>query len=95
NDISILKKYNEVSNILIPSYKDNLITDIQSINKIVDILGKEKVLLDCNYNLYDIENIKNKTNIINFSFANSIRIDKSPFNKIDEYKLNSLMKKIK
>lgn len=92
---TLLKKYSGVTSVLTSGGPGKVSENIDNVVQIVNnTLGKEKTLLGSGLNLENIEGIKNISNAINFHFGTAVRVNNSPFDKIDELKLTTLVKKL-
>ncbi|MGL6105737.1 copper homeostasis protein CutC, partial [Romboutsia sp.] len=95
NNTKLLREYSQITSVLTSGgpgkVPDNMDTVVEIVN---NTLGKEKTLLGSGLNLENIEAIKKASNAVNFHFGTAVRVNNSPFERIDEEKLTSLVKKL-
>lgn len=93
--ISILNKYEQITNTLTSAGKTPIGDNIEIINQMIDSSKNINILLGGGLNFDNIEKIKSSTKATDFHFGTAVRIEKSPFKGIDEDKLKKLVKIIK
>ncbi|MDB8791404.1 copper homeostasis protein CutC [Romboutsia sp. 1001216sp1] len=90
----ILNKYN-ITNILTAGGTKRIDYNIEKIKSMIEVSKDINILLGGGLNFENINTIKESTNATDYHFGTAIRIDNSPFGRIDENKLKELIKIIK
>lgn len=90
----ILNKYN-ITNILTAGGTKLIDYNIEKIKSMIEVSKDINILLGGGLNFKNINTIKESTNATDYHFGTAIRIDNSPFSRIDENKLKELIKIIK
>lgn len=90
----ILNKYN-ITNILTAGGTKRIDYNIEQIKSMIAVSKDINILLGGGLNFENINKIKESTNATDYHFGTAIRIDNSPFSRIDEDKLKELIKMIK
>ena len=90
----ILNKYN-ITNILTAGGTKCIDYNIEKIKSMIEVSKDINILLGGGLNFENINTIKELTNATDYHFGTAIRIDNSPFGRIDENKLKELIKIIK
>ncbi|CEI71940.1 MULTISPECIES: copper homeostasis protein CutC [Romboutsia] len=90
----ILNKYN-ITNILTAGGTKRIDYNIEKIKSMIEVSKDINILLGGGLNFENINTIKELTNATDYHFGTAIRIDNSPFGRIDENKLKELIKIIK
>lgn len=91
NSIEILNKYDKITNVLTSGGHGNIINNIDMINKMTMKADNIKMLVGGGLNFDNIEYILKNTKNTDFHFGTAVRVDKNPFDKIDEVKLKRLV----
>lgn len=91
NSVNILKNYNRITNILTSGGKGNIIDNLDIINDMINKSKNIKILIGGGLNFDNILKIKDISNGKDYHFGTAVRVDKSPFEKIDETKLKKLV----
>lgn len=89
--VSILNKYNNITNILTAGGVKNILENTDDIKSMIKI-SNANILLGGGLNFDNIKKIKDLTDAKNFHFGTAVRVDKSPFGEIDTNKLTKLVK---
>lgn len=89
--VSILNKYNNITNILTAGGVKNILENTDDIKSMIKI-SNANILLGGGLNFDNIKKIKDLTHAKNFHFGTAVRVDKSPFGEIDTNKLTKLVK---
>lgn len=89
--ISVLNKHKKITNILTSGGKNNISSNIDIINNLIEKSTNINILLGGGLNFDNIEFIKDSVNTKHFHFGTAVRFDKSPFLEIDELKLKKLV----
>ena len=89
--LDVLNKYEKITSILTSGGKNNISSNINIINNLVDKSNDINILLGGGINFENIDYIKNNANTKHFHFGTAIRFDNNPFLEIDESKLKKLV----
>lgn len=89
--VSILNKYNNITNILTAGGVKNILENTDDIKSMIKI-SNANILLGGGLNFDNIKKIKDLTDAKNFHFGTAVRVDKNPFGEIDTNKLTKLVK---
>lgn len=91
NSVKILNNYPQITNILTSGGKGRIDNNIEIINKMCKEASDIKILLGGGLNFNNIESIRKNVPNCDFHFGTAVRRNNSPFETIDEYKLNKLV----
>lgn len=90
----VLNKYN-ITNILTAGGTKHIDDNIEKIKSMIEVSKGINILLGGGLNFENINKIKESTKATDYHFGTAVRIDNSPFSRIDENKLKELIKIIK
>lgn len=89
--IEILSKYNEITNILTSGGKGNICDNKEILSSLVNLSIKQNILVGGGLNLNNVMDIKTSTKASDYHFGTAVRVDSSPFNKIDGTKVKDIL----
>lgn len=89
--IKILSKYNEITNILTSGGKGYICDNKKDISSLVNLSKKQNILVGGGLTLNNLTDIKNYTKATDYHFGTAVRVDNSPFNKIDATKIKEIL----
>jgi len=89
--IKTLRCYPQITNVLTVGGKTPIIENIEILKEIIKQAGHLNILLGGGLTLENITQIKRETRATNFHFGTAVRVENSPFGKIDYQKLSKLV----
>lgn len=89
--MNILNKYKKITTVLTAGGKGEIDNNIDTINDIKSNSGNIDILLGGGLNFDNIKRIKKSTNNSSYHFGTAVRVENSPFGKIDKDKLKELV----
>ena len=93
--MNILNKYKKITTVLTAGGKDKIENNIDKINDMKLYSGNIDILLGGGLNFDNIREIQKLTNNTSYHFGTAVRVENSPFKKIDKDKLKELVEIIK
>lgn len=93
--MDILNKYKKITTVLTAGGKGKIDNNIDTINDMKFHSGNIDILLGGGLNFDNIKRIKKLTNNDSYHFGTAVRVENSPFGKIDKDKLKELVEIIK